>query len=155
VSSFAWPQYDVPGLLLLVQSPSHSAAHVYDAMDRFLADTLTQISEDQYLRHQQALINEILKPDENLAERAEFYWQSIAVREWGFDSDTKLAEAVEAVTFADWQAYYRRMFIEERLSLLALSPGSQGAVPEAGQVFESPKTMRATQQVYDIDLAPF
>jgi insulysin len=155
VSSFAYPQYDVPGLLLLVQSPSHSAAHVYDAMDRFLADTLTQISEDQYLRHQQALINEILKPDENLAERAEFYWQSIAVREWGFDSDTKLAEAVEAVTFADWQAYYRRMFIEERLSLLALSPGSQGAVPEAGQVFESPKTMRATQQVYDIDLAPF
>jgi insulysin len=155
VSSFAYPQYDVPGLLLLVQSPSHSAAHVYDAMDRFLADTLTQISEDQYLRHQQALINEILKPDENLAERAEFYWQSIAVREWGFDSDTKLAEAVEAVTFADWQAYYRRMFIEERLSLLALSPGSQGAVPEVGQVFESPKTMRATQQVYDIDLAPF
>lgn len=155
VSSFAWPQYDVPGLLLLVQSPSHSAEHVYRAMDLFLADTLTQITEDQYLRHRQALINDILKPDENLRERAEFYWQSIATREWGFDSDVKLAEAVEAISFDAWQQYYRRLFLEERQSLLALSAGAQGAIPDAGQVFESPKALRATRQVYDIDLSPF
>jgi secreted Zn-dependent insulinase-like peptidase len=155
VSSFPWAQYDVPGLMLLVQSPSHSAVEVSAAMDTFLKDTLAEISEEQFLRHRQALINDILKPDENLGERAEFYWQAIAYREWAFDGPRQLAAAVEAISYADWQREYRRQFLEQRRSLLAVSPGAKEVTPEQGASrFIDPAALRASFGAYAVDLSP-
>jgi secreted Zn-dependent insulinase-like peptidase len=155
VSSFPWAQYDVPGLMLLVQSPSHSAVEVSAAMDTFLKDTLAEISEEQFLRHRQALINDILKPDENLGERAEFYWQAIAYREWAFDGPRQLAAAVEAISYADWQREYRRQFLEQRRSLLAVSPGAKELTPDQGASrFIDPSALRASFGAYAVDLSP-
>jgi secreted Zn-dependent insulinase-like peptidase len=155
VSSFPWSQYDVPGLMLLIQSPSHSAVEVSAAMATFLKDTLAEISEDQFLRHRQALINDILKPDENLSERAEFYWQAIASREWGFDGPDQLATAVSGISFEDWQRDYRALFLEQRRSLLALSPGAKAATPESGaQRFRDPAQLRAAFDAYTASLSP-
>jgi secreted Zn-dependent insulinase-like peptidase len=155
VSSFPWAQYDVPGLMLLIQSPSHSAVEVSAAMDRFLKDTLAEITDDQFLRHRQALINDILKPDENLSERAEFYWQAIASREWNFDGPEQLAAAVAGISFEDWQRDYRTLFLEQRRSLLALSPGARADMPEAGALrFTDPSSLRAAFDAYTANLSP-
>jgi secreted Zn-dependent insulinase-like peptidase len=155
VSSFPWSQYDVPGLMLLIQSPSHSAVEVSGAMDAFLRATVDEISEDQFLRHRQALINDILKPHENLSERAEFYWQAIASREWGFDGPEQLATAVSSINFDDWQRDYRTLFLEQRRSLLALSPGAKADMPDAGaQRFSDPASLRAAFASYTASLAP-
>ncbi|WP_439107888.1 insulinase family protein [Congregibacter sp.] len=154
-SSFYWPQYDVPGLLLLIQSPSHSAAHVYGAMQEFLVGTLEDITAEQFDRHRQALINATLKPQENLGERAEFYWQSIATREWAFDSPQQMAAAVETISFEEWQQSYRKLFLEQPRSLLSLSPGAMGETPESdNRVFDSPETLRADHEILRIDLSP-
>lgn len=155
VSSFPWAQYDVPGLMLLIQSPSHSTVEVSAAMDTFLNDTLAEITEDQFLRNRQALINDILKPDENLSERAEFYWQAIASREWDFDGPEQLAAAVAGISFEDWQRDYRTLFLERRRSLLALSPGARADMPEAGaQQFTDPSSLRAAFDAYTANLSP-
>ncbi|WOJ96543.1 insulinase family protein [Congregibacter brevis] len=155
VSSFAWPQYDVPALMLLIQSPSHSAEHVYGAMQQFLLDTAKDITEEQFDRHRQALINATLKPQENLGQRAEFYWQSLATREWDFDSPQQMAAAIESISYADWQQAYRRMFLEDRRSLLALTPGAKGLPSKDGaEVFESPEALREGRETLIIDLAP-
>ena len=155
VSSFAWPQYDVPALTLLVQSPSHSAAAVYTAMERFLDDTLETVTEEQYARHREALVNDILRPHENLLERAESYWQSIAVRDWNFDDTRQMADAVSRIAFEEWQRAYRQTFLDKRHSLLAVSPGARQARPvQSGQTFTDPKALRADHVLYTIDLAP-
>ncbi|MFT7287302.1 MAG: insulysin [Halieaceae bacterium] len=155
VSSFPWMQYDVPGLLLLVQSPSHSAAAVQTAMDRFLKSTITEITEEQFVRHREALTNDILKPHKNLGERAEFYWQAIASRKWHFDSPQRMAEAVNAINFEDWGAYYREHFLEARRSLLAFSAGAAGEAPLMdGAAFSDPAVLREDHARYQIDLAP-
>ncbi len=156
VSSFAWPQYDVPALMLLIQSPSHSSVDVYAAMDRFLEAVPQDISEEQFERHQAALINNILKPHENLMERADFYWQAIAFREWDFDQPQRLAEAVRAISYEDWLAYYRETFLDQRHSLLAVSPGARDVTPEgaAAEVFDDPAELRGSRNVIEIDLAP-
>jgi secreted Zn-dependent insulinase-like peptidase len=156
VSSFAWPQYNVPALMLLVQSPSHAVPDVYRSMRVFLDDTLAEITQEQYLRHQQSLLRDILKPHENLGERAEFYWQSIAYREWGFDTPQQLAAAVEQIDFARWQAYFRRNLLESPRSLLAFSSGAKGLAPalEGAERFASPETLRGGRARYDVGLDP-
>ena len=155
VSSFAWPQYDVPALMLFVQSPSHSAAAVYTAMRRFLDDTLETITAAQYARHRQALVNDILKPDENLLERAESYWQSIATRDWTFDEMQRMAETVSRITFEEWQRAYRQTFLDQRRSLPAVSPGARRDRPvQDGETFTDPAALRAAHPLHTIDLAP-
>ncbi|MDP5069602.1 MAG: insulinase family protein, partial [Congregibacter sp.] len=155
VSIFPWMQFDVPGLLMLVQSPSHSSAHVFGAMQEFLVGTLEDITPQQFERHRQALINAVLKPQENLGERAEFYWQAIAFREWRFDSPQQMAAAVSALSFEDWQASYRTLFLEQPRSLLTLSAGAKPDVPETDNVvYDDPEVLRAGREIFDIDLSP-
>ncbi|EAQ98335.1 insulinase family protein [Congregibacter litoralis] len=155
VSSFYWPQHDVPGLMLLVQSPSHSAGHVVGAMEQFLSDTLRDITEEQFQRHKQALINATLKPQENLGERAEFYWQSIASREWSFDAPQQMAAAVESLSFDEWQEAYRDLFLENRRSLLALSVGAKAAPEiEGNAVFDNPEALKKGRDRITVDLSP-
>lgn len=154
-SSFYWPQYDVPGLLLLIQSPSHSAAHVYGAMQEFLVGTLKDITPEQFQRHRQALINATLKPQESLGERAELYWQSIATRELAFDSPQQMAAAIGSISFEEWQEGYRALFLENPRSLLALSAGAKAVTPESENVvFTGPEALRQGREFVTVDLSP-
>lgn len=156
VSSFSWPQYDVPALMLLVQSPSHDANTVYESMVAFLQGLPADIDEEQFLRHRQALVNDVLKPHKNLGERAEFYWQSIAFREWGFDGPEKLAAAIEAISYAEWREAYQRLFLDGPRSLLVFSAGAKGGEPKDTEArrYEEPEKLRGDHGVYEVDLSP-
>ncbi|MEE4277618.1 MAG: insulinase family protein [Halieaceae bacterium] len=156
VQSFAWPQYDLPGLMLLIQSPSHSAADVQSRMDAFLAATIDDTAAEQFERYKEALINDLLKPHDNLSERAEFYWQSIAFRESDFDRPERLAQAVRSMSFEAWKDYYQRVFLDERRSLLAVSTGAQGEAPrlEGARLFRDPAKLREEVGLTPVDLAP-
>lgn len=156
VSSFAWRQYDVPGLMLLVQSPSHDAAAVHKSMEVFLRGTIDDIDEAQFERHRAALIKDVLKPHENLGQRAGFYWQAIAFREWGFDQPQLMAEALEGIDYQQWREFYQRTILDERRSLLGVSAGARGVTPklENARRFEDPAALRAAEARYEIDLQP-
>lgn len=156
VQSFSWRQYDVPGLVLLVQSPSHDAATVHGAMREFLGAIPGDIGSEQFLRHREALVNDILKPHENLGERAEFYWQAIAFRQWGFDRPQRLAEAVSAIGYEQWRDYFTAVILEDPMTLLAFSAGARGEGPELEGAlnFTEPKVLRDAGARYDISLEP-
>jgi secreted Zn-dependent insulinase-like peptidase len=152
VSTFAWPRHEVAGLVMLVQSPSHDAPHVAAAMQDFLRALPGSIDEAAFLRHRQSLVNDILEPDKNLLERAEYYWQSIARGQWDFDRRERLAEAVGALSREDWLAYYREHFLERPRSLLAVAPGKPGAVPDLpGPLFDAPAAVKAGHATYMIE----
>lgn len=123
VTAFSWPQLEVPGLVMLVQSPVADASAVDEAMETFLLTLPADLDEAQFARHKAALVSEILKPDKNLWERAEFYWQSIAIKQFDFAGRQALAEAVEALSLDSWNAYYSRVFLELPHSLQVVAPG--------------------------------
>ena len=133
VSTFAWPQIDVPGLVMLIQSPVADADSLATAMDTFMRGVIPDLDQAQFERHRAALVNEILRPDKNLWERAEFYWQSIARKQWDFDGREALAGAVEALTLEDWRDYYERVFLQNRHSLQVATPGRFGKLPGGEQ----------------------
>ena len=138
VSNFYWPQLDVSGLVMLVQSPVADADQVVTAMQVFMETLESGMDRDQFRRHRAALVQEILRPDKNLWERAEFYWQSIAKKHYDFDGRAAIADAVEALTLESWLAYYNRVFLRERHSLQVVAPGARGVLPAgAGERFHS------------------
>jgi len=127
-------QLDCPDLAM----GRHSA---YADMDR-----------EQFRRHRAALTQEILRPDKNLWERAEFYWQSIAKKQYDFEGRTAMADAVEALTLESWLAYFNRVFLRERHSLQVVAPGARGALPAgAAGRFDSAEAIKAGHDAYLID----
>jgi secreted Zn-dependent insulinase-like peptidase len=129
VNAFYYPQLDVPGLLMLVQSPAADAGRVAGSMQRFTGSVVASLDPAQFERHRQALLSEVLEPDKNLWERAEFYWQSIAKRQWDFQGREQLSSSIKELSMAQWQGYYESVFIDAPRSLQVVAPGKSGVLP--------------------------
>ncbi|MEH6635080.1 MAG: insulinase family protein [Halioglobus sp.] len=152
VSTFAWPQLDVPGLVMLIQSPVADANTVAQAMQKFMLGVEPDLDEAQFARHQAALVSEILRPDKNLWERAEFYWQSIARKQLDFAGREDLAKAVQDLTLQSWADYYNRVFIQHRHSLQVVSSGQWDRLPEGDfQRRDSASAIKDDHRAYIID----
>ncbi|MEQ9464338.1 MAG: insulinase family protein [Haliea sp.] len=152
VSAFPWPQLDIPGLMLLIQSPSASAPEVTRAIDTYMDGVTGALDEEQFLRYRKSLVAEIQRPDKNLWERAEFYWQSIAKKEFAFDGRQQMADAVSSLTLEDWSAYFTGVFREQRHSLLVIAPGRANSQPEGyGETVESAAALKARQAFFTIE----
>ena len=152
VSTFAWPQLDVPGLVMLIQSPVADTAALAEAMHAFMAGVTASLDDEQFVRHQKALLNEVLRPHKNLWEKAEFYWQSIAKKQYDFDGRRAMADAIEALDRGQWQAYFEQAFLHNRHSLQVAAPGSRGRLPEGNQLqVESAVQLKAGHAAYVIE----
>ena len=152
VSAFSWAQRDIPALVLLVQSPGTDAPGVAAAMDTFMQAMESELDNAQFERHKTALMSDILRPDKNIWERAEFYWQSIAKHQENFDGRASLAAAVDDLTLDTWLAYYQRVFLEQRHSLQVVAPGKWGKFPEGqDKRYDSPATVKQGHDVYVIE----
>ena len=148
VSAFAWTQLEVPGLVMLVQSPVADANAVAQAMDAFMQGVEPGLDEAQFQRHKDALLSDILRPDKNLGERAEFYWQSIARKQLDFDGRQQLAAAVESLSLDDWQAYFESVFLQQRHSLQVVAPGQWGKFPQGLRRYDSATAIKDSHGAY-------
>ena len=136
VNAFYWPLRDVPGIGLLVQSPSASAVDVAAAVDTFLRQSLAGdgLTEEQFLRHRRALKGEILMPHKNLSEQSEYYWREIARRSPEFDSRQQLAAAVSALDFQHWRDAARLMILQQPAQVRIVAPGTWGLEPAGEKI---------------------
>lgn len=155
VGAYNFSKEEVPGILMLVQSPVADAASVAAAMQDFLQGVEPDLDEAQFARHKVSLISDILRPDKNLAQRAEFYWQSIVQEQWDFAGRDTLAAAVDALTLEEWKTYFEDVFLQRRRSLQVVAPGSRGTLP-AGEfrVYDSAEAIKRDHAVYVIGSQP-
>ena len=152
VSAFAWPKQDVPALVMLIQSPVADANAVVQAMEAFMLQVQPQLDAAQFERHKTALVSDILRPDKNLLERAEYYWQSIARKQWDFAARQTMADTVEALTLQDWEAYYQEVFLDKRHSLQVVAPGRWDILPEGEyRQYDSAETIKRGHESYLIE----
>ncbi|MEP5766241.1 MAG: insulinase family protein [Halieaceae bacterium] len=149
VTAFSRPLLDVPGIGFLVQSPSTSAPELLVATQKFLREQIASdvITAEQFQRHQQSLLRKILQPHKNLWEQSDYFWGQIAKRELNFDSRQKLAAAVRAITFEQWQEWFKQVLIEQPASLVVTALGQWEEMPPGTEV-SSPAEFRASQPSY-------
>ena len=96
-------------------------------------------------------MSEILRPDKNLHERAQFYWSSIARGRYEFDGRETLAATVEGLSLEDWREYYARVFLRNRHSLQVVAPGRFGVLPVVeGRSFDSAEALKQSQDAYSL-----
>ena len=97
-------------------------------------------------------MSDILRPDKNLWDRADFYWQSIATKQFDFDGRQKLAAAVESFTLEDWLDYYGRVFIDRPHSLQVVAPGRWEELPRGDYSrFEDADAIKRDHASYRVD----
>ena len=151
VSASQFSLSNVPGLAFIVQSPTVSSVQLTAAVDAFLHRSLSEdgISAEQFKRHKQALISDILRPHKNLWEQSEHFWQEIGRRELGFDSRQQMAKAVEAVDNQQWRDWFRRVAITERATLAVTTGGRWQEHPE-GEKVDSVPAFKQQQPAYFI-----
>jgi secreted Zn-dependent insulinase-like peptidase len=151
-SAFSWPQSRVPGLVMIIQSPSHSSLDVRDAIATFLQAVPSDIDEAAFNRHRQALVAEINEPFKNLWERAEFLWQSLGEGDHTFSSKQDLADAVSKISYSDWLAFFKTQVLETNRSLLVVAPGKFDKRPAEPIEHKQPAEAKLANKRFAIEL---
>lgn len=129
-ASVNYPRQTLPGWIMLVQSPSHSAKAVADAMAEFKGGHLDNLSEETFLKYRQSLVAELREPSKNLYEEGGRQWRELTLGETDFDTREQIAQAIEAFDFTTWQHYFQSHFVDSPASLQVVAPGAQAIVPD-------------------------
>lgn len=102
------PIKEVPGTLLLVQSPAASVAQLQAEISGFLGDFA--FTDADLAQNKQAVIQNLLAPAQNLAEQGSYYWADILAEVDTFDRRQRLARAVEAIEPEAFRDFFRQYF---------------------------------------------
>lgn len=136
-----------PGWVMLVQSPSHSAAAVAAAMADFKANHLNVLAEETFTKYRQSLVAELREPSKNLYEEGGRQWRELNLGETDFDTREKFASTIENIEFETWQQYFQAHFINNPASIQVVAPGAKGVLPaEAAVTIESATAFRLRRQ---------
>lgn len=148
---------DVPGLIMSVQSPTHTVSEINSLIDDFIATfpaQLAEMTEQEYARAREGLVAQILIRDTRLSSRTNRYWSEIDDQEYGFDSKEKLAEMISRLTKTDIQNYLNNLVKLKPRRLIVQSAGrregaaDQVIIPDGNQTTGLPPTFHQTAESY-------
>ncbi len=128
VFSANYPMRDVPGILVVVQSPQYSGAEIYEKIRTFFKDEESVIFEN-FERDKNALMVELVESPKNQIEWSDLYWNSILEYDQNFDRIQRLLNMVQGISAESLKGGYKRVFVDSSPALLfvasktMLSPG--------------------------------
>lgn len=114
---FAFPYHvnRVPGLGMLVQSPTASPVSLHREFNSF-TDDFTQylevLSTEEFVRHQEAVLTNIEEAPKTLSEMNGRFAESLALGYMDFQFRAMLAEHIRKLNIADIQEAYSRLVID-------------------------------------------
>lgn len=150
VTAGAYPLREVPGLIMLVQSPVADTRTLQGAIDGFLQDWQDRDAlAAQYERHRAALIQRLAESPSNQWEQGQRYWQDLLDDYTAFDSREQLIAALRAMSFDDWYRRIERYFDpRERRGFWLQVGGRRGIQDLAGERVESVPAFKEKQGYY-------
>jgi secreted Zn-dependent insulinase-like peptidase len=131
VYAAAYPVLQYPGMLFLVQSPTHDAAAINQAMDAFMASALQQVDQHEFERHRASLVGRYREPPTNLREMSDQLWnERMIYQDARFDRRALVADQIERIQFDEWKRFVQRAVVgPERRELTLYAPGKAGVAP--------------------------
>ena len=133
-----FPMLEVPGLALVIQSPSTPPEALHRQVDAFVrrsADVLRDMPPAVFERHRAAVESYLLEAETRLDERTGRYWEEIDREHYEFDRRERLLEAVRAVTREELADAWRDLFVTPETARGVVVAVSAGERPDSGQVF--------------------
>jgi insulysin len=127
----------VPGIGLLVQSPTAPVAKLEEAIERFLVEfdlQLQEMPEAEFESHRQAVLTGLREQPKSLAEQSSRFWGSIDSRDYDFSRRQKLIEAVALLSREDMVQTYTALLMDLGYSLQV--DGTKGEVVDDANLRE-------------------
>ena len=142
VFASSMPIREVPGLVLVSQSPVADPLQLESAYNTFLDSTegeLKEMDEARLNAFRQSLISRLNQPEDTLGDRTSRFWTELDRDNADFDTREQLTEAVKQITREDLQARFRQL----RTRSLAIRSFSQketlAGAADNGAIMESLK----------------
>ena len=88
-------------MVFVVQSPDHEPVAIQAAIDQFLTSFVEDfkgISPSEFEQHRQGLLSQLLRSDQQLTERSDYYWRELDRQAYRFDTRSRLVDGIRAVT---------------------------------------------------------
>lgn len=108
----------MPGIALVVQSPSASPAAIQASMHSFLShfeQQLLNIPEEQIIQFKDSVKARINAQERQLKERSSRFWQEIDLDETGFDTQEKLTQMIDQLTTDDLTQAFNALLTRQML----------------------------------------
>lgn len=129
VSATYMPLARVPGVSLLVQSPSHGVDDIYQRSRAFLTEfyQFMQAQDDAWFTQQrQAVLTQLAEKPVNQVQQAIEYWNQLSLSYDSFDVIEKQVLAISQLDKQQILALYQQTFLaEQRRELITLSAGAK------------------------------
>jgi len=120
---------DLPGLIVYIQSPATDPALLQLFSDRFINRYLQQLRSldtDEFNRYKAGLINDLTAPDQNLYELSQSYWQAIMDGNPHFNTQRRIASAVESVSLDGFIRFFENQLVRDDAKRLVLHQVGRG-----------------------------
>ena len=115
---------DVPGTLLVVQSPTATIDTLVDEVHGFLQRFADQLPVELEL-HKQAVLTQLRESPQNLNEQGERYWQEILAEALKFDRRDKLIATVDGISAEAFNKYLGTVLTDNPRLLWLVSLSSE------------------------------
>ena len=138
------PVLEVPGLALVIQSPSTPPEALHRHVDSFIrqsADVLRDMPPAVFERHRAAVESSLLEAETRLEDRTERYWGAIDREHYAFDRRERLLEALRTVTRDELAAAWRDLFVAPETARGVAVAVSAGIPPASGPVFRGAESV--------------
>ena len=132
------PMLEVPGLALVIQSPSTPPEELHAEVAAFVSRSgavLRDMPSAVFERHRMAVENALLEPETRLDERTERYWDEIDREYYAFDRRERLLEALRAVTREDLADAWHELFVGPETARGVAVAVSAGEPPASDRAF--------------------
>ena len=126
VQGMYYPLVKVPGMVFLVQSPTHDVSGIDDSMQQFFgsfAKSLASMPAETFEEHRATLLLQLRETPKSLAEQGGEWWSDISDRYLAFDRRQQLIAAVQGLSQKAMADYYWKTFLapeRRRLSVAAV-----------------------------------
>ena len=152
VTSGAYPLMDVPGLYFLVQSPVAGPEKLEQEITRFIQqrfETLADITEQDFDQQRNAVLSKLSEKPQNLSQQAQRYWQDISQNYYQFDSREQLIDAMQSLSYPQWQQFFVEDVIENHRHMIVYTVGQfTGQAEVSGESLDNPADFKALLPVY-------
>ena len=141
------PMLEVPGLALVLQSPSNPPETLHRHVDAFIerfGDALREMPNAVFERHRTAAESSLLKAETRLGERTVRYWSEIDRESYEFDRRERYLEAVRAVTRDEIADAARDLIGAPETARGVVIAVSNREPPAGGEVFRGAESVADT-----------
>lgn len=115
---------DVPAIAFVIQSSNSDAASLEQHIDNFIsefAQSSQNLSEEEYKKHQMALVTKLRERDTRLAQRSNRYWTEIDRENYDFDFRNQLAEAILTIPLAQFNSALKEYLLGRKSRRLTVT----------------------------------